>query len=100
MTPLEILIVDDDRFIRELLGQICGHQGASCHSYATLKEARQAVGEQHFDAAIIDGLLPDGNGLAFAEELSQNSSLRGSILFLSAFYKDIHSYQKLKSMGV
>ena len=87
MTPLEILIVDDDRFIRELLGQICGHQGASGHSYATLKEARQAVEELRFDAAIVDGLLPDGNGLAFVEELSQDPSLRGSILFLNGLFR-------------
>ena len=100
MDTLSILIVDDDRIVRDLLGQICTRLGTRCYSTASLKDARRTLSTEHIDLAIIDGLLPDGNGMKFVEELSSKGQLEGSILFLSAFYKDLRSYQTLKKLGV
>jgi DNA-binding response OmpR family regulator len=58
-----ILIVDDEEPIRKLLLAFLTRRGYSVEAAATLAEARAALAKKVFDLAIVDLLLPDGDGM-------------------------------------
>src|SRR5262249_27844512 len=65
-----------------------------------LSEARAMVRDQAPDLLVLDGLLPDGTGVDFVAEL-RKSGLQLEVVFLSAFFRDLKSFQKLRqSCGV
>jgi two-component system response regulator AtoC len=69
--PTSVLIVDDERTLRIMVGNILRDQGCEILSAACLEEARQMLEEFPVDVVILDQLLPDGNGLALLEELAR-----------------------------
>ena len=67
---VRVLIVDDDVFFRDVIDAALEDRGYDVVGRAgTLAEARDAVGRLRPDAMLLDVHLPDGNGLAFLEEL-------------------------------
>lgn len=58
-----ILIVDDEEPIRKLLLAFLTRRGYTVEAAATLAEARAALAEKGFNLAIVDLLLPDGDGM-------------------------------------
>jgi two-component system phosphate regulon response regulator OmpR len=78
-----ILVVDDDRRIRQLLQSYLSEHGFRVTVAASASEARSRMGGLVFDLLVLDIMMPGENGLRFTE------SLRGSgstvpILMLSA----------------
>jgi two-component system, OmpR family, phosphate regulon response regulator OmpR len=78
-----ILVVDDDRRIRELLVSYLAGNGYRVTAAANAREARKAMAGLAYDVIVLDVMMPGENGLDFA------SSLRASlnavpILMLSA----------------
>jgi DNA-binding NtrC family response regulator len=57
-----ILIADDERSIRIILGTVLKEDGAEVVEAATVAEAVVCLNSQAFDAAIIDQKFPDGEG--------------------------------------
>jgi two-component system, OmpR family, phosphate regulon response regulator OmpR len=78
-----ILLVDDDRRIRELLADYLKTNGFRVTATANAKEARQALQGLSFDLIILDIMMPGENGLSFATNLRANGSAV-PILMLSA----------------
>lgn len=57
-----ILIVDDERGIREVLTSILQKKGYEVLSAGDIKTAEKLLLNENFDLAIVDMLLPDGDG--------------------------------------
>ena len=80
----QILIVDDSLTVRMDLGEAFEAEYATTLC-ATLGEARKALGTEKFDLAILDVLLPDGDGVEFLQEIKSNPATAGiPVMLLSS----------------
>jgi two-component system response regulator PilR (NtrC family) len=61
--PIRILVVDDEPDLRELYTLTLVREGWEVDEAASVEEARSRLQQQHFDVAIVDMRLPDGEGL-------------------------------------
>jgi CheY-like chemotaxis protein len=69
--PVKVLIVDDDAAFRRIARGALAERGYDVVAEAqSVAEARTAVAAAHPDAVLLDVNLPDGNGIALADELS------------------------------
>jgi two-component system, OmpR family, phosphate regulon response regulator OmpR len=81
-TP-HILLVDDDRRIRELLAEYLKSNGFLVTAASNSAEARKALNGLAFDMIVLDIMMPGENGLALATSLRADSN-PVPILMLSA----------------
>ncbi len=72
MTHPIALIVDDEPDIRELLEITLGRMDISTKSAADLAQAYALLKQEPFDLCLTDMRLPDGNGIALVEYISNN----------------------------
>ncbi|KPF72216.1 chemotaxis protein CheY [Bosea sp. AAP35] len=77
-----ILVVDDDRRLRELLGRFLGDNGYRVSTAASAKEADLRLARLVFDAIVLDIMMPGENGFDFARRLRTESVV--PILMLTA----------------
>ena len=67
-----VLVVDDEKEIAQLL-EVClkseGFETIVCH---TAHQALQAIGQQKIDLAILDVMLPDGDGFSLCREIRKD----------------------------
>jgi two-component system phosphate regulon response regulator OmpR len=78
-----ILVVDDDRRIRELLVTYLKSNGFMVSAAANSGEARKALEGLTFDVIVLDVMMPGENGLSFAKSLRDGGN-NVPILMLSA----------------
>lgn len=78
-----VLVVDDDRRIRELLVSYLASNGYRVSAAANAAEARRAMEGLAFDVMVLDVMMPGENGVAFAAALRAKGS-DVPILMLSA----------------
>ena len=76
-----ILHVEDDDDLRVLLARQIAMLDVELAGAATLQEARQLISAQPFDLAIIDLMLPDGDGTELFDQLAQSIPPPGDHLF-------------------
>jgi DNA-binding response OmpR family regulator len=85
MTASRLLLVDDDQRLTDMVGGYLRHNGFQVTTAGTLAAARERLGEQAFDALLLDVMLPDGDGLEYTRELrSQPRTRRLPLLMLTA----------------
>ncbi len=77
-----ILVVDDDRRIRELLQTYLHDHGYRVSTASNASEARERMRGLSFDLLILDVMMPGQNGFEFSRELRQGSDV--PTLMLSA----------------
>lgn len=77
-----ILLVEDDPNILRTNRRILEREGFTVLCAETLEKARAQLSQQAPDALVLDIRLPDGNGLAFCEEIRPTTS--APVLFLTA----------------
>jgi two-component system phosphate regulon response regulator OmpR len=65
-----LLVVDDDRRIRELLKRFLGENGFRVTVAANAAEARQAMAGIDFDMMVLDIMMPGESGLSLTRSLS------------------------------
>lgn len=82
-----ILIVDDDRDIRTLLGDYLQKNGYRVTAVADGKAMRRALEQAHFDLIVLDLMLPGEDGLKLTRELRAHSQI--PILMLTALGEEI-----------
>ncbi|NOQ80543.1 MAG: response regulator [Gammaproteobacteria bacterium] len=87
MSPLKILIVDDDPGIRELIQLYLQEQGLIADSVEDAVTMDIWLSQNHADIIILDLMLPGEDGLSIARRLRAQSSV--GILMLSARSEDI-----------
>lgn len=78
-----ILVVDDDRRLRELLTRFLKEEGFRVQAAATAAEARIQLAAQAFDAMILDIMMPGETGVEFTKSLRDGGS-QIPILYLTA----------------
>ena len=70
----KILVIDDDKLVRDLYVKLfasLGHEGVSA---STLKEGMEILRTGNFDLVLLDVYLPDGNGLEAIPTVKGNPS--------------------------
>ena len=73
--PVRVLLVDDDEAFRQSAARFLAERGYDVVGQAsTVAEARAAVVRLRPDALLLDINLPDGNGVAFATELTRDGA--------------------------
>ena len=77
-----ILVVDDDRRLRDLLARFLGDNGYRVTTAANAAEADTRLGQLVFDAIVLDIMMPGENGFDFAKRFRVGSAL--PILMLTA----------------
>ncbi len=70
-SPRSVLIVDDERDIRELLVLTLGRMGLRTDTAANLAEARAQLASGSYDLCLTDMRMPDGTGLELVAEITQ-----------------------------
>ncbi len=77
-----ILVVDDDRRLRDLLARFLGDHGYRVTTAAHAGEADARLAHLVFDAIVLDVMMPGENGFDFARRLRAGSEI--PILMLTA----------------
>ncbi len=85
-----LLHVEDDADLRQLLSSLLAPLGIDLHGAGSLAEAREQLARRHHDLAILDLMLPDGDGLKLLDELAAAHPPTPVIIFsaLDAPYTD------------
>lgn len=78
-----ILLVEDDTFLREGLTQLLTDEGCRITAAENARTARAHLGAAAFDLVILDVRLPDGNGLDICREI-RSAGKSMPVLFLTA----------------
>src|ERR1044072_1366507 len=86
-TTRHILIVDDDRDIRTLLGDYLQKNGFKVTVVADGKGMRRALEQSHVDLIVLDLMLPGEDGLKLTRELRVHSQV--PILMLTALGEEV-----------
>ncbi len=81
-TPQHILIVDDDREIRELLARFLERSRFRVTAVRDARDARRAWPHAHFHLVVLDLMLPGESGLEFARWMRGQSDV--PIIMLTA----------------
>jgi DNA-binding response OmpR family regulator len=71
---MEILIVDDDKFVRRILREAFEQEGMACHEANNGLEALRLAREIHPDAIILDVMLPGLDGYKICRMLKYDES--------------------------
>ena len=77
-----LLVVDDDRRIRDLLSRFLASEGYRVSTAETAADARAKLNGLSFDLLILDVMMPGESGFDFAKALRGNSNV--PILMLTA----------------
>jgi two-component system phosphate regulon response regulator OmpR len=77
-----LLVVDDDRRIRELLSRYLADHGFRVSVAADAAEARRKLASLEFDLLIVDVMMPGETGVLFTRSLRQSCAV--PVLMLSA----------------
>jgi two-component system, OmpR family, phosphate regulon response regulator OmpR len=64
-----LLLIDDDARLATMVGDYLGNAGYEVAHAPTLAAGRERLANQHFDALVLDLMLPDGDGLELTREL-------------------------------
>jgi two-component system phosphate regulon response regulator OmpR len=77
-----LLIVDDDRRIRQLLSRYLSDQGYRVTTAGTAADATACLKSFSFDLIVLDVMMPGENGFDFAARLRADPSDRGQVPIL------------------
>jgi two-component system phosphate regulon response regulator PhoB len=72
MAQRRILVVEDERAIREMVSFNLGRAGYSVSPAADAREARAAIADQRPDLILMDWMLPDISGLELTRQLKRD----------------------------
>ncbi len=72
MSQQTVLVIDDERDIRELLTITLGRMDLQVDAVGTVAEARRALADRAYDLCFTDMRLPDGNGHEIVEHIAAN----------------------------
>jgi DNA-binding response OmpR family regulator len=87
MTTPRILIVDDDREIRELVGGLVERNHMKAVLAPDVPEAERAMAEGRVDLVVLDIMMPGEDGTSFCRRLRQDSDI--PIIMLTALGEDV-----------
>jgi len=77
---MKLLIIEDEPDLMNLLVQYMRKEGHVCETAATFKQAYKKINNHDYDFAIIDAILPGGEGLNLVQILHKEAPQTGVIL--------------------
>ncbi len=80
---VKILLLEDDLRLRSLVARGLHREGHAVDEVGTVEDARWMLAECAYDVAILDVMVPDGDGFSLCRELRTNDQ-RVPVLFLTA----------------
>jgi diguanylate cyclase (GGDEF)-like protein len=89
-----VLLLDDDAQFRSSVTPALEALGLRVLSATKGSIARAFIEEEEPSLLVVDGLLPDINGIVWIEELRAHG-YRTPIIFVSAFYRDLSTFKHL-----
>lgn len=69
---INILIVDDEKEIADLLEIYLANENYTVFKFYSANEAMKCIKENKMDLAILDVMLPDGDGFSMCQEIRKN----------------------------
>jgi two-component system response regulator PilR (NtrC family) len=91
-----VLIVDDERDIRELLAMALGRMGLRLSTAADISEARELLSKNSYELCLTDLRLPDGNGIDLVSMIASDHP-QTSVALITAFGRMDIAVQALKA---
>lgn len=90
MNPTNILLVEDEQYLRELYQEILTEQGYKVETASDGEEGFNKVKQGGWDLVILDIILPKMNGLEIMRKLKNEAPLKPNkkIVFLTNLDKD------------
>jgi len=76
MTQKKILVVEDERAIRDMLAFNLGRAGYDVRPVSDAREARAAIADAHPDLVVMDWMLPDISGLELTRQLKRDGETK------------------------
>ena len=92
--PQTVLLLDDDAQFRSSVTPALEAFGLRVIHATKGTIARTLIEDEEPSLLVVDGLLPDTNGIVWIEEL-RRSGYRTPIIFVSAFYRDLATFKHL-----
>lgn len=86
-TSEHILIVDDDKEIRDLLGRFLDKHGLRVTTAADGREMKKALADWNIDLVVLDLMMPGEDGLTLCRNLRSNSNL--PVIMLTAMGEEM-----------
>jgi len=86
-TSPHLLIVDDDREIRDLLSRFLAKHGYRVSAAKDAREARRLLADSRIDLAILDIMMPGEDGLALCRDIRAKSPL--PVIMLTAMGEEM-----------
>lgn len=83
MTPIRVLVVDDEASLRELLSMALRYEGWQVHTAEDGAQALKLARQHSPDVIVLDIMLPDIDGLAVLARLRE-AGVMAPVLFLTA----------------
>ena len=77
---MKILIVEDERELRDELESCLVKESFICESAGTFIDAHDKLALYHYDVALVDITLPGGSGLQLIQQLKQQNTDTGIII--------------------
>ena len=85
MARARILVVEDERNIRDLVCLHLGHEGYGCDPVSDGKDALRRIAHSHYDLVVVDVMIPELDGLALCRAIRNGTlNARVPILILTA----------------
>jgi adenylate cyclase len=94
-----ILIVDDNRVNRLLLGRGLEHRGHTIVFAEHGREALQLLRRGRFDLMLLDVLMPELDGYVVLEELQRDPTLRDTPVIMTSALDELDSVVRCLEMG-
>lgn len=82
-TPAQILVVEDEREIRELVSLLLLRQGHKVQQCGSAVEAIEALKRERYDLIVLDWMLPQMSGIEFMKHF-RASELKCPVLMVTA----------------
>jgi diguanylate cyclase (GGDEF)-like protein len=96
----KVLVVDDDAYFRALVRNLLSERGHEVVEAPNGKAATAALASARPDMVIVDGLLPDTDGMQWMTA-RRKDGVKTPFVFVSSFWKDLDSFKKLTTqLGV
>lgn len=96
---VSVLIVDDDADLRRGLRALLEVQGLEVLDAGTLREADALARLYEPSVLLVDGMLPDGNGIEWISIL-RSEGMATEVIFMSSFFAKGRWLGVLSKLGV
>lgn len=95
-----LLLIEDYPVIQQMYSSVLIDEGFDVTISGNGKDALQKATENHYDAIILDLLLPDMNGLEFLKQFKAHHAPGKTELIVFSDFDDPHFIAKAKELGI